>query len=253
MIEISSKTNEHFKRWSDLNSSRGIRKHGEFFLMGEKLIEEFLKNPHLKVKAEIIHEDLKALSDKNLKLSKFQRVPLFKLPKALFNEIDFVGTHFNLFVLELPEIPNKDLSQKPEGLEMITPLGDPGNLGALIRSALAFGVSEVILTPESALPFLPKAIKGSAGAVLKMKLSKASSLAEINQASEQLFALDMQGTDVHKFAWPENFRLVVGEEGPGLKDLPRHTQKIRIQTAEVESLNAVVASSIALYSYSKRR
>ncbi len=129
MIDISSKTNDHFRRWTDLASARGIKKHGEFILMGEKLIAEFLEQPTFKVKGEIIHEELRPLTMSASSL-KGQRIPVFKLPKALFNEIDIVGTHYNLLVLEPKEIPELPKSAV-QGLEVVSPLGDPSNLGAL--------------------------------------------------------------------------------------------------------------------------
>lgn len=250
MIEIQSRDNTHFKRWQDLDSSRGLKKHSEFFLMGEKLIREFLKNPRFKVKAEVICEGHSPIAANSAMFNRLGKVSLFKLSKPLFNEIDFVGTHFNLLVLELPELPEYDFDLPPAGLELITPLGDPSNLGALVRSALAFSASKVILTQEAAHAFLPKAVKASAGAVLTLPLYRQrKALAELASATGELFALDMQGTPAHKMEWPKNLRLLLGEEGAGIPEGVRGLQKISIPTGPIESLNATVAASIALYNY----
>ncbi len=248
MIEISSKTNEHFRRWQDLSSARGIKKHNEFILMGEKLIEEFLENPNFKVKAEIINEELKAKAIQNPSL-KGQKVSLFKLPKALFNEIDVIGTHSNLLVLE-PKTPEALTTTKTQGLEVIAPLGDPTNLGALARSALAFGASKLILTEETVNPYHPKAIKSSAGAILKLPLYKTNKFADFILTNDDIFALDMVGENVGSFKWPKDIRLAIGEEGPGFSGL-KGLNKLSVPTHGVESLNATVAASIALYSYSQ--
>lgn len=254
ITEITSRSNELFKKWTLLDSAKGIRKSGEFFLMGEKLIREFLKNcdsPELsrfKIRAEITFEDLKPLTPAYPAASKFKKIPAFKISKGLFNEIDFVGTHFNLLLLELPELETFDMSSAPQGLELICPLGDPGNLGAVIRSALAFKASKVILTEEAAFPFTPKVLKASAGAALHAPLYRAGSLKEF--AQKEIYALDMEGSDIANFRWPRDLRLLVGEEGPGLKDL-KGLMKLKINTGEVESLNATVAASIALYSYNQ--
>lgn len=247
MIEISSKTNDHFRRWSDLSSARGIKKHSEFILMGEKLIEEFLENPNFRIKGEIVHEDLKSVTLTAPKL-KGQRIPVFKLPKALFNEIDVVGTHYNLLVLEPKEIAPLTTT-KAEGLEVISPLGDPSNLGALARSSLAFGASKMILTEESCSPYHPKAIKASAGALLKLPLFKIGKFADFVSNNDQIYALDMKGESVANFKWPKNVRIALGEEGPGFSGI-KNLQRLSVATQSVESLNATVAGSIALYSYS---
>jgi TrmH family RNA methyltransferase len=248
VIEISSKTNEHFRRWTDLASARGIKKHGEFILMGEKLIEEFLKNPNIKIKAEILNEDLKSVCMVTPAL-KGQRIAIYKLPKAMFNEIDVVGTHHNLLVLEVPEIPALDTAAKVNGLEVVAPLGDPSNLGAMARSALAFGASKLILTEEACNPFHPKAIKASAGALLKMPLFKTTSFANFVQSNEDIFALDMKGENVGAFKWPKDVRLAIGEEGPGFSGL-KGLKRLSVPTGDVESLNATVAASIAFFTYS---
>jgi len=243
MTEITSPANELFKTWKNLESAKGIKKAGEFFLMGEKLLQEFAANKSLRekfpVRAELVSEDLKPLGLAAPKST-------FKLTKALFKELDVVGTHFNLLVLQLPVLETLNESGGPEGLELITPLGDPGNLGAVIRSALAFGASKVVLTEEAAFPFTPKVIKASAGAVLQMPLYRGGALQSF--AHKEIYALDMVGSDLRDFKWPKNLRLLVGEEGGGLKDL-KGVMRLKINTGSVESLNATVAASIALYSY----
>lgn len=250
MIEISSKTNEHFRRWADLASARGIKKHNEFILMGEKLIEEFMANPNFKIKGEILYEDLKSVTLGSA-AAKAARIPVYKLPKAMFNEIDVVGTHYNLLVLETKDIEPLNTSAKAEGLEVIAPLGDPSNLGALARSAMAFNVNKIILTEESCSPYHPKAIKASAGALLKLPLLKTGKFAEFVQSNSDIYALDMKGENVAKFNWPKNLRLVIGEEGPGFSGM-KGLNRLSVPTQGVESLNATVAASIAFFSYAQK-
>ncbi|WP_413291201.1 TrmH family RNA methyltransferase [Bdellovibrio sp. HCB337] len=243
MTEITSASNELFKNWKNLDTAKGIRKAGAFFLMGEKLIQEFTANKDLQkrfpVQAEIVREDLHPTGLAGARST-------FKLAKGLFNEIDFVGTHYNLLLLTLPEISSFNKDTQPTGLELICPLGDPGNLGAVIRSALAFGASRVVLSEEAAFPFSPKVVKASAGAVLHMPISRGGNLQSFSGG--EIYALDMVGSDIAQFKWPKNMRLLVGEEGSGLKDM-KGLMKLKINTGTVESLNATVAASIALYSY----
>lgn len=243
MTEITSASNELFKTWKTLDTAKSIRKAGMFFLMGEKLIQEFKNIKALQdkfpVQAELISEDLRPTG-----LAKDKSV--FKLAKGLFRELDFVGTHYNLLLLSLPEIPAFDSVKAPQGLELICPLGDPGNLGAVIRSALAFNASKVILTEEAAFPFTPKVVKASAGAVLQMPLARSGNLRSISGAD--IYALDMVGSDIANFKWPKDLRLMIGEEGPGLQEM-KGVMRLKIDTGSVESLNATVAASIALYSF----
>lgn len=244
MTVINSVSNEKFKSWSQLGSAKGIKKNNEFMLMGEKLIHEFLKNPSLPIKAEILREGLTPLTK--------ERNRIFQLSQDLFKELDVLGTHFNLLVLELPE-PQKFQALLPaKSLQLIAPLGDPANLGSLIRSAVGFGVHSVVLTKESAHPFHPKAVKASAGSLFQCRLmSSELTLAELVQGLDGTAALDLKGTSLRSFQPEATVRLIVGEEGPGIGTL-QVQHKIKIETQNIESLNATVAASIAMWELSQK-
>jgi tRNA G18 (ribose-2'-O)-methylase SpoU len=239
MLKIESAQNATFKKLLSLTSSKGLKEEKLFLLSGEKLVREFLAKPGLKISHELTSRALKPLT----------KTDAIQLSPALFDQLDVLGTGFNILVLEQPSIAAlkaSDLaSYRPKGIEVVLPVGDPGNLGALIRSCEAFGTPRVILTKEAAHPFLPKSVKASAGSVLRLRLAHGPALTDF---PANCIALDMDGTPLKKFIWPANGLLVVGEEGPGLgkKGKPRFTNRIRIPTEGVESLNAVVAASIAL-------
>lgn len=178
-----------------------------------------------------------------------------QLSPELFKELDVLGTKSPLLILTFNNFAVKDFSLPPSGLELICPLGDPRNLGALIRSAAGFSVREVILTKESTHPFLPHSIKASAGAALKIKFSKtALATSEIPLVGAN-FALALFGESIASMSWPSALRLWVGEEGPGLN--LEHNQKrtmkfVNIPTKNIESLNAMVSTSLALWEWKKQ-
>lgn len=233
---ITSAQNENFKRFLALTAAKGLKEDELFLLSGEKLIREFLARPSLPLYAEIIPAQGTALTD--------QTVKKFALAPALFDALDVLGTHFNILVLEQPAIAaliTEDLTN-PTGIEVVAPVGDPGNLGALIRSCEAFGVARVILTREAAHPFLPKAVKASAGSVLRMPLARTGALADFN---DEAIALDIDGIPLDEFVWPRQAFVVLGEEGPGY-GARRFKTRVCIPTRGVESLNVVVAASIVL-------
>ncbi len=245
-LEITAPTNAQYKVWLSLLSSKGIKEHHQFFLMGEKLINEFLEDHSKKFKIEfaIYHEafDLAPHTKKTI------------LSKELFKNLDVLGTNFPLLILSYDDFNIKNLDQKPQGLEILCPLGDPRNLGALIRSAVGFGVTEIVLTQDATHPFLPQAMKASAGAALKMSFSITKlKLAQIPMVGEN-YALELHGTSLQAVSWPKNFRLWVGEEGPGLSltlDQKRIMKFINIPTTAIESLNATISTSLALWEWKK--
>ena len=253
--QITSSTNNQFKIWKSLTTSKGIKEYKQFFLMGQKLVQEFLLEAEeyltLGFKPEyIIHDEdnhNETLANTNIKKT--------FLSKELFKELDVLGTRSPILILSFKDFSEKKFSESALGLELICPLGDPRNLGALVRSSVGFGVTEIILTKESTHPFLPNAIKASSGTALKAKFSKTSaSVSEIPMLGEN-FALALFGENITKTIWPKNLRLWVGEEGPGLN--LDHSQKrimkfVNIPTANVESLNAMVSTSIAIWEWKKQ-
>ena len=244
MLIIESARNETFRKILGLTTSKGLRKEGLLLLSGEKLVHEYLKNPHLPVAYEIRTEAMPSL-DSHIR---GDGAEFICLAPGLFDQVDILGTHYNILVLHQPPVrtlnTDETFNYRPTGLEVATPTGDPGNLGALLRSCEAFGVRSVLLTAEAAHPFLPKTIKASAGSALRISLTHTPAL---QFYAPECLALDMSGVSIDEFVWPDNGLLLVGEEGQGLGHRTDYFRnRIRIPTSGVESLNVVVAASIAL-------
>jgi RNA methyltransferase, TrmH family len=132
-------------------------------------------------------------------------------------------------------------------------VGDPGNVGTVLRSAAAFGASCVALGAGSADPFSPKAVRASMGAIFSVPLVHATP-AELPGVTIALDAgakrpLSAVAADLEPQA---GISLLVGAERDGLPaDVLAacdHVARIPIAT---ESLNAAVAASVALYELSK--
>lgn len=130
---------------------------------------------------------------------------------------------------------------------------DPGNLGAILRSAAAFGFQEALLGPGCADPFHPKALRGSMGAAFLMPLRRVDAL---KPDSGHWYALDGGPGSVAlaEADLSEPLRLWVGNEGHGWQgvELPAGLQRLAIPIQGVESLNAAVAAGIACYEVARR-
>src|SRR4051812_30220134 len=122
---------------------------------------------------------------------------------------------------------------------------DPGNVGTVLRSALAFGASSVALGPDCADPYAPKAVRASMGAIFTMRLTKIADPAEL--PGERVALVARAGAPLSG-PLAEPFTLVVGAEREGL---PPAVVAACDRTAHIpiasESLNAAVAASVALY------
>ncbi|MGQ9365539.1 TrmH family RNA methyltransferase [Azospirillum sp. ST 5-10] len=241
---IESPQNPRFKLWESLLESRGLKKHGQFLLAGLKTVPEALAR----------HPDrfTAVLSDAPERLAGWPLpagLEVVQLAPALFRRLDAAGTGFPLLLGRVPAMPAADLARPPQGLELVCALSDPSNLGALLRSAAAFGVRRVVLLEESAHPFHPKCLRAAANAQFALTLLRGPRWPALNDAAGPLVALDGGGADLTRFAWPADLRLVLGEEGQGV---PAGLPALRLAvptTGAVESLNATVAASVALFAW----
>jgi tRNA G18 (ribose-2'-O)-methylase SpoU len=243
-ILITSAQNDLYKQLKLLTDSKAIKKQGRFLLSGNKVNQEILKSrPDSVLGAVTVTGD-----SESLRHFESLRVPVLILDKPLFAEVDQFGTHQPLLICKLPQLPTWQPSDPILGLELMLTQGDPANLGAAIRSAAAFGVKRIVLLKEAASPFHPRAVRASSGTVLTAPLASGPSVKDLDTCTH-LVILDLRGTDLSAFHWPEKARLLVGEEGPGIS-ATLHGERICIPiNTQVESLNATIATAIGLYGY----
>lgn len=244
---IASKANDEFKFYKSLLTSKGINKEKLLLLSGEKILRDFLKSEERRPKTLLLKEKHQHL---NLWLFNQISVPQVILSPELFDELDVIGTDFPLLVVEWEAFPLFHQDTKYLGLSLVVPVGDPSNLGAILRSAEAFQVDRIILTEEATHPFLPKALKAGNGSSLRLEFLKGPALSHFldleNKLSQPCYSLDMNGTSIYDFRWPRDCFIILGQE----KGFPRRPQnRLHIPIQGVESLNVAVAASIALFSY----
>jgi TrmH family RNA methyltransferase len=129
-------------------------------------------------------------------------------------------------------------------------VGDPGNVGTVLRSAQAFGASCVAIGPGCADPHGPKAVRASMGAIFAVKLAHVSDVGEL---PGQRIALMAGASEPLQGPHEQAVTLLVGSERDGL---PReivaaceHAARIPIAS---DSLNAAMAATVALYELTRR-
>ncbi len=244
-MTISSPRNEQFKRWMSLLDSRGLTQHQQCLVSGKKLVRQILVQfPNLSL--EILYPTLRFPV-----LIAPPQVTHFRLTPELFRKLDLAGTRFPLLVCQVPPITLASLTSPPRGLEVLCPFGDPTNVGAIIRSSCAFNVTSLILLREAAHPFHPRSIRASSGAVFHQELLQGPGMVELHKEEvlQWITALDLKGETLSSWKWPENIRLLIGEEGVGLAKRAFPKMLAIPQAKKANSLNAATAASIALYSY----
>lgn len=139
---------------------------------------------------------------------------------------------------------------------------DPGNVGAVLRSAQAFGASCVALGPGTADPYSPKAVRASMGAIFSLALSRADpvdlpgeKIALVPGAGVPLDELwrSTLGYDRSSAKEPCAATLIVGSERDGLPEtVVADADRVAHIPIATDSLNAAMAATVALYELSRR-
>lgn len=139
---------------------------------------------------------------------------------------------------------------------------DPRNLGAIVRSAAAFGADGVVMTERRAAAMTASAWKSSAGAAARMQIAQVSNLSRAIDAAKKLgcFVIGLDGESENSLSTmklaKESIMIVVGSEGKGLSRLVKEKCDLVVaipMSTTTESLNASVATSIALFWVDEQR
>ncbi|MFA4838425.1 MAG: RNA methyltransferase [Candidatus Neomarinimicrobiota bacterium] len=132
-------------------------------------------------------------------------------------------------------------------------VNDPGNLGTIFRTALWFGVRNILLSPGSVDPYNPKAVRGSMGALFGLNIFTEVDLPALSEIVEKtgarLLAADMSGAPPQGKTIGENWLMAFGSESHGLPDkiLQKADSVFAIRKrGDGESLNLAISVGIML-------
>lgn len=246
---ITSRDNSFFKSLRKLaESSRERRKSGKTLLDGEHLIAAYVATGRLPEVLILSGGGEKTPATREL-LAQLSDVPVTEFSPALFSEISPVKTPSG--ILALVSIPSTQQAGQ-EFCVLLEDVQDPGNLGAILRSAAAAGVQTVYLSRQCADAWSPKVLRAGMGAHFVLSIQEDADLPQVAQrlpgilvaasldAKQSLFDVSLTG--------PVAF--AIGNEGVGLStELAQLAQqKIRIpMPGAMESLNAAAAAAICFF------
>jgi TrmH family RNA methyltransferase len=249
---ITSRTNARVKALR-MAFSGDARRAGEIVgVEGENLISEALRSG-LAFETVFLKEGSEAVLERP-NLAGLPVDKLVVLSREVFaSAVDTASPQGIAATLAIPTLKACDLAQAAVYL-VLESLQDPGNLGTLIRSAEAFGIAQVFLTPDTVNPWNPKCIRASAGSVFRLPIVRASLnsiAAQFSAAAIPLYAAVVRSAqakpsmDAYLIA---PCALMIGNEGAGLSPeaMGLASSHIHIPCA-VESLNAAIAGSILMY------
>jgi TrmH family RNA methyltransferase len=247
---ITSRDNLHVKAWRRLaQESTAYRKAGQFWLEGDHLCRAAL--------ARGVKPELAIFSESIWQASEFDWArcasEVWTVPDDLFAGLSGLESPAKMgFLLTLPLAADLDPHAATVVLDR---LQDAGNVGAILRSASAFGFKQVVAIKGTAGLWSPKVLRAGMGAHFGLRLIEAASLEDL-----QSLQVPLLGTDVHEgpflHEWVQQGQLprkcawVMGHEGQGVSPelMAMVQQKVRIaQPGGEESLNVATAAAICLH------
>jgi RNA methyltransferase, TrmH family len=182
------------------------------------------------------------------------RVPIYSVPSRDLERVS--DTQATQGVLAVARARLAEPSGLTGPVVALDGVQDPGNVGAVIRTAAWFGATGVLAGPGTADPLGPKAVRGAMGGLWDLDLAVtenlAAALATLRATGLAVFGADLEGEPVSRWSPPREAVLVLGSEARGLSPevLGHLDGRVRIpgggQRGGVESLNVTVAAGILL-------
>ena len=162
-------------------------------------------------------------------------------------------------VIALAKLPTTS-STRCEGLTLIMDgIGDPGNVGTLIRTADAVGAGSVICTQNSADAWSPKIVRSSAGSVFHLppaQLETDELIANLQREEVPIVAaVAHDGISCFEYSWPQKCALVLGHETRGISTEWENAASARVTIpmfGRAESLNVANAGAILMYAWRQK-
>lgn len=231
---ITSLDNPKIKYLAKLNQSKFRRAEGKFIVEGKHLVEEAKRQNVLVEAYSTIEKD-----------GYIQITP--QIMKKITNT-DTLVTEIGLCQM----LKKNELSDK---ILLLDGVQDPGNMGALMRSAKAFGFETIILGDGSVDIYNDKVIRSSQGAIFKLNFIQ-ENIAKfiIDHKDYQFYGTDVvNGISIDEVENKGKLGIVLGNEGNGIKEETKAQLKknIYIPMEDTESLNVSVAGGILMYELRK--
>ena len=239
--EISSKQNAKIKYCLKLHQQSFRDEEQKFLIEGDHLLEMALANG-------AVLEVYTTKERSNLPT----KIQQFLINDDILRKIAFSTNPQG--VVAICKMPNeKDVSSIK--VLLLDDVSDPGNLGTIFRTALAFEYKDILLTKHCCSPYNEKAIQASQGAIFKLNILEKFDLSKLQQEGYQIVSTEIKGSvELNSFKPSPKHILVLGNESRGVSRelLEISDARVRIDIKDIESLNVGVAAGIVMHHFSKQ-
>ena len=257
MKAISSRDNAAYKAMHRLVTKSSERKaSGMSVLDGAHLVAAFLDSG--RTPEGVVVNGAGAADPEIVELVRRSApAPVTQLSDALFKSLSTVESPTGIIASVLTPQPAAVPADASLVLLMEN-IQDPGNVGTLLRSAAAAGAGHVLLSPQCAFAWSPKVLRAAMGAHFSLNILEGADLCGFADwyKGTVIALMGRDGTSLYDLDLRVPCAFVVGNEGAGISADVAESAKVRARiptTARVESLNAGIAGSVALFECMRQR
>ncbi|EMS71507.1 TrmH family RNA methyltransferase [Ruminiclostridium cellobioparum] len=257
MNYIQSSQNSTIKEIKALHQKKHRDSHEMYFVEGIRFVSDAVDNGQVIIKA-VISDRLESLNGGELLISKLSEVcsDIYNVPDKLFKEIsDTQSPQGVLAVLKKRTAGIGEALRQGKSVVVLDSLQDPGNVGTIIRTADAAGVSAVLMTRGCVDVYSPKVLRSTMGSVFHLPIIEdldiINTIQLLKSSGYKVIASHLHGQNNY---YDEDLTcksaIIVGNEANGISEetAALSDKLVRIpMPGKAESLNASVAASIMIY------
>lgn len=263
MNMITSAQNPVIKEIKALGNKKFREDKALYFIEGIRFVEEAIKE-RAEVDKILVSERLEHNKGGKEILEKVQSegYNTFLLPEKLFKEIsDTESPQGILAVLKNRQGSLNDILGEKNNLLILESLQDPGNMGTIIRTADAAGITAIIVSKGCVDIYNPKVLRSTMGSIFRVPVHVSGDLIQtigtVKSRGIKVYAAHLRG-EVNYFDADlrENTAVIIGNEANGLSDAAADASNMLLKipmSGRAESLNASVAASILMYETVRQR
>ena len=259
VVNLSGKDNSTIKFVAKLQTSSRFRKeNGLFVLEGMRILED-AKDNGIAFKKLFFTQSFREKNEEKFEKFLCNSDESFEVSDELFKKIsDTKAPQGVVSICEFPKNVNDFSKLKKGKFIALENLSDPSNVGAICRSAEAFGVSGIIVSGNSCDIFSPKVLRASMGTILRLPVFVIEDfIGFLKDTSLQKIAcvVEENAVKLNEVSFNDDCVILIGNEGNGLSDAAVALSNIKAtipMAGNVESLNASVAAAVAMWEMMKK-
>lgn len=256
MQVISSKENELIKHIKKLKDKKERDLSNEYLIEGVKLIKEAIQEK-AKIKQIIVCDECEKLEAIPQELTyEIAKYDCIYVTKKIYNYITEVKTPQGILAIIEKQGNEKNIDYNQDIIIALDGIQDPGNLGTILRTVDSVGLTQILVSKDTADCYNPKVVRSTMGAIFRVKVIECENLEDtLKEIKKHKFSIITTSLQTQNSIYDIKYKkdvIVIGNEANGVSENIQKLadKKLKIPMfGKTESLNASVATGIILYEY----